>query len=80
MKRAFFQPVERLTVKHKKEQAMTEVLSHKPHMTIHPNSRQIRTRLREDADAILRDIAFVLKMTERVRAEIESKKPADKPA
>ena len=28
------------------------------------------TQLRKDADAMLRDIAFVLKMTERVREEM----------
>ena len=28
------------------------------------------SRLHEDADAMLRDIAFVLKMTQRVREEI----------
>jgi len=56
---------------------MTEVLSHKPHVTIHANSRQTRTQLREDADAILRDVAFVLKMTQRVREEIESEKRAE---
>ena len=53
---------------------MTQVLSHKPHVTIHPNSREIRAQVRDDADAILRDIAFVLKMTERVRKEIDADK------
>ena len=33
-------------------------------------ARQRQTRLRADADAILRDMAFVLKMTQRVKAEM----------
>jgi hypothetical protein len=40
-------------------------------------TRQTRTRLRADADRALRDIAFVLRMTERVRAEIEAEEEAE---
>ena len=56
---------------------MTEILEHKPHVTIHPNSRQARPQLREDADAMLRDLAFVLKMTQRVRDDMEREKETE---
>lgn len=36
------------------------------------SDRPNRPRLRADADSTLRDIAFVLKMTQRVRDQIES--------
>jgi hypothetical protein len=39
--------------------------------------RQSRTQLRVDADAILRDLAFVLKMTQQVRDEIETEKESE---
>ena len=41
-----------------------------------PN-RQTRTQLRAEAEKALRDLAFVLKMTQRIRAEIEAKEEAD---
>lgn len=52
---------------------MTTNLQHKSHVQMKPNVRsQRQTQLREDANAILRDLAFVLKMTQKVRAEIET--------
>ena len=42
-----------------------------------PSHWQTRTQLRADADQTLRDIAFVLKMTQRVRAEIVAEEEAD---
>ena len=59
---------------------MTQNLEHKPHVQVKPNIRnQRQTQLRDDADAILRDIAFVLKMTQRVRDEIEAEEEAREP-
>jgi hypothetical protein len=50
-------------------------LSHEAHNQQKPSFRQNarkRTQLREGADAMLRDMAFVLKMTQKVRAEIDA--------
>jgi riboflavin biosynthesis pyrimidine reductase len=40
-------------------------------------SQKRQTQLRKDADAILRDIAFVLKMTERVREEMNEEQKTE---
>ena len=59
---------------------MTQNLEHKPHVQVKPNLRnQRQSQLRDDADAILRDVAFVLKMTKRVRDEIEAEEEAREP-
>ena len=41
------------------------------------HSTKARTQLRQDADAMLRDIAFVLKMTQKVRDEIDTNKESN---
>lgn len=41
------------------------------------NKQRRQTQLRKDADEMLRDIAFVLKMTQRVRAELNAEQEAD---
>ena len=54
---------------------MTQNLSHQARthcQSNHQNNRQTRTQLRADADSTLRDIAFVLKMTQKVRDEIDA--------
>jgi hypothetical protein len=60
---------------------MTRNILHRPH---NPSSANVRNQrqadLRIEAAEILRDIAFVLKMTERVRAEIEADEAAREPA
>ena len=43
-------------------------------------ARQRQTRLRADADAMLRDMAFVLKMTQKIRDEIHSEQEQLEPA
>ena len=56
---------------------MNMTLSHEAHFQTKPNQRQnakTRTQLREGADAMLRDIAFVLKMTQKVRDEMDAEK------
>ena len=42
-------------------------------------SPQARTQIRIDADALLRDIAFVLKMTQRMRDEMEAVEEVEEP-
>jgi len=37
--------------------------------------RHVRTRLEADADAVLREIAYVLKLTQQVRDEILNDRP-----
>ncbi len=54
---------------------MNLTLSHEAHDQQKPSHHQVtktRTQLREGADAMLRDIAFVLKMTQKARAEIDA--------
>jgi hypothetical protein len=54
---------------------MTQNLSHQAHVfgnLNQPRDRQARPQLRAQAESNLRDIAFVLKMTQRVREEIEA--------
>ncbi|MBI2805085.1 MAG: hypothetical protein HYX68_08905 [Planctomycetes bacterium] len=62
---------------------MSHVLSHAAHGSLKINHRQdrarplaSRVRSAEEVKAMLRDIAFVLKMTERVRNEMESQHAA----
>jgi hypothetical protein len=59
---------------------MTQNLTHQAHVHCQPNNqhnRQTRTQLRADADSVLRDIAFVLKMTQKVRDEIEAEEEVE---
>ena len=56
---------------------MTQNLPTEAPQSATSNHRQTRTQLRADAERSLRDIAFVLKMTERVRAEIEAEEEAE---
>ena len=61
---------------------MTANLLHKSHVLPHPNARKQRqtaTEQRAEAETALRDIAFVLKMTQRVREEIEADAEAQEP-
>jgi hypothetical protein len=61
---------------------MTQKLLHPAHIDFKPNQwcdRQTRTQMRADADSMLRDIAFVLKMTQRVRDEIEAEQEIQEP-
>lgn len=54
---------------------MTQILLHEPHVQAGVNqhrNRKSQTKLRPDAAAMLREIAFILKMTQRVRDEIEA--------
>jgi hypothetical protein len=55
---------------------MTQNLSHKAHTQPSP---KFRTQVRTEAETLLRDLAFVFKMTERVRAEIEADQEAQEP-
>jgi hypothetical protein len=51
--------------------------SHEAHNQPKPSHRQnvkTRTQLREGADAMLCDIAFVLKMTQKVRSQMDAGK------
>ncbi len=41
--------------------------------------RETRVQMRADADAMLRDIAFVLTLTQRVRDEIEAEQEIQEP-
>ncbi len=50
---------------------MTENLMIESRMKITPNRRSAQTQLGAPPERILREIAFVLKMTQRVRDEIE---------
>ena len=53
---------------------MTEILSHEPHaqsMTHTRNRREPRMRSRAEVETMLREIAFVLHLTARVRDEID---------
>jgi hypothetical protein len=60
---------------------MTRNIMHPPHIQPSVNARnQRQTDVRIEADAMLRDIAFVLRMTQRVRDEIEADEEACEPA
>ena len=57
---------------------MEQTHTHPTHSRIKPQNRQSRqTQLRADADDMLREIAFVLKMTERVREEMNADEEAE---
>ncbi|MBM3997380.1 MAG: hypothetical protein FJ303_25010 [Planctomycetes bacterium] len=59
---------------------MTQIHEHSAHVRIQPNHRsQPCPHADGSADEILRDIAFVLKLTQRVRHEIEAEKQVDQP-
>ena len=61
---------------------MTQKLLHPAHVHFKTNQRcdpETRTQMRADADAMLRDIAFVLKITQRVRDEIEAEQEIQEP-
>ena len=58
---------------------MIQNVSHQAHVFSNlnqPRDRQARTELRAEAESTLRDIAFVLKMTQRVCEEIEAEQEA----
>ena len=57
---------------------MNHTLSHEAHDQQKLGHRHnAKTQLRAGADAMLRDIAFVLKMTQKVRAEIDAGKESN---
>jgi hypothetical protein len=58
---------------------MTEILSHEPHVQTKANHRQTPTQQRAKTVRLLRDLAFVLKMTELVRGEMEAERKVRKP-
>ncbi len=59
---------------------MTKNIPHQAQRERNLTNRQARTQLRADAETMLRDIAFVLKMTQRVRDEIEADQEVQEPA
>lgn len=59
---------------------MTQNIPHQAHTGFNLRNCQTRTQLRGDAEAMLHDIAFVLKLTERMRDEIEADQQAQEPA
>jgi hypothetical protein len=56
---------------------MNQNISRQPHNDPKPRIRQ--TRPRTDVETMLREIAFVLRMTERVRVEIETEQEVEEP-
>jgi len=61
---------------------MTQKPLHLAHIQFKPNQRrdhETRTQMRADADSMLREIAFVLKLTKRVRDEIEAEQEIQEP-
>jgi hypothetical protein len=61
---------------------MTQKPLHPAHVHFKPNQRcerETRTQMRADVDSMLRDIAFVLKLTQRVRDEIEAEQEVQEP-
>jgi hypothetical protein len=55
---------------------------HLEHLHFKPDQRrerETRTQMRADADSMLREIAFVLKLTQRVRDEIEAEQEIQEP-
>ncbi|MSQ94646.1 MAG: hypothetical protein EXR98_08820 [Gemmataceae bacterium] len=58
---------------------MTEILNHEPHLKTQSNHRQTPTQLRAKTERVLCDLAFVLKMTELVRGEMEAERAVRKP-
>jgi hypothetical protein len=59
---------------------MTQTIPHQAHTVYSLRNCQTRTQVRHDAESMLRDLAFVLKMTERVRDEIETDVEEREPA
>ena len=55
---------------------MTQDLPNQEQIQPRPNNRQTRIQLRADTDRMLRDLAFVLKVTQRVRLEIDAEEEA----
>lgn len=55
---------------------MTQNLPNHAQTQANLNNRQTRIQLRGDTQKMLRDLAFVLKMTQRVRLEIDTEKEA----
>jgi hypothetical protein len=58
---------------------MTRNFTHQAHSVYDLRNCRTRTQVRVDTEAVLRDIAFILKMTERVRSEIEVEEEAEEP-
>lgn len=58
---------------------MTQNKSHQAHTAYNLRTCRTRTQVRADTDSMLRDIAFVLKMTERVRDEMEAEQEVREP-
>ena len=61
---------------------MTAKILHKPHALPHQISRKQRptsTESHAEAETLLRDMAFVLKMTQRVREEMEADAEVQEP-
>ena len=58
---------------------MTQNIPHQTHTLFNLRTCQTRTQARADTDAMLRDIAFVLKMTDRVREDIEAEHESREP-
>jgi len=57
---------------------MNQHLTHKTHQENKPRIRHLAPR--HKVESMLREIAFVLKMTEKVRQEIEAAEKAQEPA
>lgn len=58
---------------------MTEILTHEPHAqstTRQPIGGRERRRTRAEVEAMLHEIAFVLRMTKRVRDEMDAEQDA----
>lgn len=55
---------------------MTETLVHESHVPSQPKLRLSPAQRRAKTVRLLRDLAFVLKMTERVREEMETEREA----
>jgi hypothetical protein len=55
---------------------MTQNLPSQAQTRTKPNHHQTRIQLRGDTEKMLRDLAFVLKMTQRVRLEIDAEEEA----
>ncbi len=59
---------------------MTETLIHQSHVSSQPKVRLNRSQRRAKTVKLLRELAFVLKMTQRVRDELETGREARTPA
>ncbi|MBI3823388.1 MAG: hypothetical protein HY289_12020 [Planctomycetes bacterium] len=58
---------------------MTQKIPQRIYRHLKARDRQVRTEFRRDPESMLRELAFVLKMTERVREEIETDKNVRQP-